>query len=73
MLHLANPRFCDLVQVEPSLNERRESAFVSHANGDVKKNFYSKQSDYYVNGDGISRPELVQRTVSAAPVGSDGD
>ncbi|KAK7601789.1 hypothetical protein V9T40_009230 [Parthenolecanium corni] len=44
---------------EPSSNG------VSQHNGDVKRNSYSKQSDYYVNGDGISRPDLVQRTVSA--------
>ncbi|XP_065221734.1 very long chain fatty acid elongase AAEL008004-like isoform X3 [Planococcus citri] len=39
---------------------------VSQSNGEIKKNSYSKQSDYYVNGDGISRPDLVQRTVSAS-------
>ncbi|KAL1464750.1 hypothetical protein WDU94_004368 [Cyamophila willieti] len=36
------------------------------ANGSVKTNGYHKQSDYYVNGDSINRPELVQRTFKSS-------
>ncbi|KAI5750176.1 hypothetical protein M8J76_013441 [Diaphorina citri] len=41
------------------------SAPAADQNGAVtKQNGFSKQSDYYINGDGISRPDLVQRSAA---------
>lgn len=52
------------MQVESEFKESGNG--VSQSNGEIRKTGYSKQSDYYMNGDGISRPDLVQRTVSAS-------
>ncbi|XP_046670873.1 elongation of very long chain fatty acids protein AAEL008004 isoform X1 [Homalodisca vitripennis] len=35
-------------------------------NGHAKTNGYSKQADYYATGDGLMRPDLVQRPVTSA-------
>jgi len=35
-------------------------------NGSSKSNGYSKQSDYYINGNGLSRPDLVHRATAGA-------
>uniref|UniRef100_A0A1B6KPQ9 Elongation of very long chain fatty acids protein n=1 Tax=Graphocephala atropunctata TaxID=36148 RepID=A0A1B6KPQ9_9HEMI len=35
-------------------------------NGHAKTNGYSKQADYYATGEGLTRPELVQRPVTSA-------
>ncbi|XP_050536829.1 elongation of very long chain fatty acids protein AAEL008004-like isoform X3 [Daktulosphaira vitifoliae] len=36
------------------------------ANGKTLLNGYSKQSDYYINGNGLSRPDLVHRATAGA-------
>uniref|UniRef100_A0A8D9B214 Elongation of very long chain fatty acids protein n=1 Tax=Cacopsylla melanoneura TaxID=428564 RepID=A0A8D9B214_9HEMI len=53
------------VEDAPTSNGHAPSDQNGSANGSAKTNGYHKQSDYYVNGDSINRPELVQRTVKS--------
>lgn len=51
------------MRVSPQVNARSKPV----ANGESKSaNGYSKQSDYYINGNGLSRPDLVHRATAGA-------